>query len=75
MKRDMDLIREILIKLEEDENPNDWISIEIENKDPVEVSYHVKLLSEAGMLEGKDLGIDQYFCWKARSLNIKAMNY
>ncbi|EKF36684.1 DUF2513 domain-containing protein [Bacillus xiamenensis] len=68
MKRDMNLIREILIKLEEHENPNVWLSIEIENEDPVKVSYHIKLLSEARMLEGKDLGIDQYFCWKARSL-------
>jgi hypothetical protein len=49
MKRDMDLVREILIALEDRDaelNPD-----EIPNRSPEEVSYHVHLMHEAGLVE------------------------
>ncbi|MER3112233.1 DUF2513 domain-containing protein [Bacillus altitudinis] len=64
----MDLFRKILIKLEEDESPGHWKSLDIEGVEDTLVSYHIKLLSEAGMIEGKDKQLDQYFWWQARNL-------
>ncbi|MCY7617509.1 DUF2513 domain-containing protein [Bacillus pumilus] len=68
IKRNMDIIRKILIKLEEDESPGHWKSLSIEGVDDTLVSYHIKILSEAGMIEGKDKRLDQYFWWEARNL-------
>lgn len=50
MKRDMNLIRKILLVVEEsDTAPADWVDVDIPAHDPLEVSYHVKLLVEAGL--------------------------
>ncbi|MDR4249014.1 DUF2513 domain-containing protein [Bacillus pumilus] len=68
IKRDMSLIREILIYLEEDDNPTTWRIISIDGREPKEVSYHLKLLTEARMIEGRNAGVDQYLSWYARSL-------
>lgn len=64
----MSLIREILIYLEEDDNPTTWRIISIDGREPKEVSYHLKLLTEARMIEGRNAGVDQYLSWYARSL-------
>ena len=45
MKRDMDLIRGILMQVEEKGKPGGSIDIEIEDHSPEEVSYHVQLLA------------------------------
>ena len=59
MKRDMDLIRELLLKLESMElprgaimhfNPDDK-EVQIEGHSPDEIEYHAKLLTEAGLIE------------------------
>lgn len=50
MKRDMDLIREILLKIEETENKRPIIDLCVENYSDEEVSYHCKLLYEAGFV-------------------------
>ncbi|MCY7492806.1 DUF2513 domain-containing protein [Bacillus safensis] len=68
IKRDMELFRKILIKLEEDESPSQWKSLDIEGVEDTLVSYHIKLLTEAGMIDGKDKQLDQYFWWQARNL-------
>jgi DNA-binding transcriptional ArsR family regulator len=50
MKRDLDLCREILRQIKESPEsagPN----IDIEDRSPEEISYHVKLLAEAGLVE------------------------
>ncbi|AVI28715.1 DUF2513 domain-containing protein [Bacillus velezensis] len=68
MKRDFDLIREILITLENDNNPESWKVIQLEERDQKVISYHVKLLTEAGLIEGKDTNLNPGFWWYARSL-------
>lgn len=53
MKRDMDLIRLILIEVEKMVNWSDWEHTNIEDYTHEEISYHVMLLKEAGLIEAK----------------------
>ncbi len=53
MKRDWELIRKILLALEELGSTQSYLKPEdIEGYDAELVSYHIKLLMEAGLLEG-----------------------
>jgi len=63
MKRDIDLVRKILMSVEAKESPDDWLNIEIEGYSPVEISYHVKILAEAGYLDARDLSSTGNFEW------------
>jgi hypothetical protein len=71
MKREQDLIREILLAVEaNDKNPLDWIELKIANYTKRQISYHVHLLDEAGYLEAIDvstMGEDGY-CWYPKRL-------
>ena len=60
MKRDMELVREILLKVEEMPFDGAFHDICIEGRSPKAISYHVMLLHEAGFIEAMDLGV----CWK-----------
>ncbi|WP_437186737.1 DUF2513 domain-containing protein [Planctomicrobium sp. SH668] len=65
----MELVRDILLAVEASgDDPRGWVNLSIPQHDPVEVSYHVKLLHEAGLLEGNNLSSSSGFCWAARSL-------
>lgn len=55
MKRDMDLVRNILRAVEEKGDLHDCIDLEIAGHSKEEVLYHVRLLREAGLLEVADL--------------------
>ena len=55
MKRDMDLIRQILFKLEELPMTGGWHNIEIDGHTEEEITYHVRLMDEAGLIEAMDL--------------------
>jgi hypothetical protein len=69
MKRDMELIRKILIKVEEsDRDPLDYVPLEIEGYDQSTVSYHIWLLVDAGLVEGVDCTSDAIFRWHAQRL-------
>jgi DNA-binding transcriptional ArsR family regulator len=50
MKRDMDLIREILYEIEKSQKFTSWIDIEIEEYSQEEIEYHVALLNDAGLI-------------------------
>jgi hypothetical protein len=55
MRRDMDLVRNILLATEADEgDPRGWIKLEL-SADPSLLAYHVQLLDEAGLLVAQDL--------------------
>ena len=54
MKRDMDLIRQILFAAEEREPQLGWSELELEASDVI-VSEHVHILDEAGLIEAEDL--------------------
>jgi hypothetical protein len=66
MKRDMELVRQILFKVEADAiHPEDWIEdFEFEGYDPQTISNHVWLLGDAGFLltmKNNALG-DEFVC-------------
>lgn len=71
MKRDMELARKILFALEECESA--WGpggDLHIDGYSDQDVAYHVKMLSQAGLIEARDvscLGPDG-FCWMPGSL-------
>ena len=54
MKRDMELCRAILLHLEATENTSAPQRISVGDFSANEVSYHVKLLSDAGLIEVLD---------------------
>ena len=69
MKRDMGLIREIILQIEADKtSPYNEVDLEIQDRSGEEISYHVKLLHEAGLIEAEDYGTIGHFEWKPRCL-------
>lgn len=69
MKRDMDLIRKILIEVEACEDPfGPEDKLMINGYEKKIVSYHVKLLCQAGLLEGHELKEVGSFKWLAGAL-------
>lgn len=56
MKRNWDLIRKILIKLEEKADSTSWLeSTDIKGYDATTVAYHYKLLNNANLIEAVDI--------------------
>lgn len=55
MKRDMELIRQILLKIEEE--PSGWApsEIKIEGYTKEQIDYHILLMIEAGLLKGEEV--------------------
>jgi hypothetical protein len=52
----MDLVRDILLATERsDRDPRGWVGLDLAPRSKVEVSYHVHLLADAGLLIGQDL--------------------
>ena len=71
MNRDMDLIRDILLAIEESaEDPRGWIDLDLPERSAKEVSYHVMLLDQAGLIEGQNLSSmgEEGFEWRPKSL-------
>ena len=68
MKRDMELIREIRLAVEEAPSPDDDIELILVDHAPEVVSYHVKLLHQAGLIEAVDRSTMDEFEWSPRSL-------
>ena len=66
MKRDMDLVRKILLYLEENADPHDWIfDLKIGDYSDKEISYHIKIMAQEGLIEASerprsDLDYDQW---------------
>ena len=68
MQRDIELIREILHEVEKNDSPTGWMNIQLHTYSKDQISYHVKLLAEAGYLEAIDLSTKDEFDWKPVSL-------
>jgi DNA-binding HxlR family transcriptional regulator len=51
MERNMDLARSILLGIESHPKHSEWIRLHIDGFSDEEVSYHVKLLTDAGLVE------------------------
>ena len=55
MKRDMDLVRKILLEIEKHPYTGGWIDVHLEEYTSEEVVYHLKLLAEAALIEAHDV--------------------
>ena len=68
MKRDMDLIRDILLRIEQAPYTLGFVELEIEGRSTEEISYHIKILCQAGLVEATDLSTMGGPLWRARDL-------
>lgn len=68
MKRDMDLCRAILLKLEESERDVGWVEIDVPNYSREQTSAHIRLLAEAGLIDAEHLTSMDGAAWKAKRL-------
>ena len=71
----MDLARNILFAIEEYSEPNGWAEIKIKDSSQEEISYHIKLLYQAGLIEADDVTDTSGFEWKAKSLTWKGHEF
>lgn len=68
MKRDMELIRMVMLAAEKTEDPNTLIDPKFEGHSETEISYHIALLDDAGLLHGQDRSAIGVFRWSAGTL-------
>lgn len=68
MKRNMDLIRNLLLKLEEMPYEYGGVDINIEGSTDNEITYHVLLLHEAGLIDAIDVSRGSIIQYKPRRL-------
>ena len=61
MKRDMELVRTILLAVEENGPPRGFFQLELRGYDPETVSHHVLLFGDAGLLEIHDRKLRNHF--------------
>ena len=76
MKLDKDLVREILLAIEaSDQTPDSWIDLATDSHSEDEVSYHVMLLHEAGLIVAQDLCSMSDFDWRPKRLTIRGHEF
>jgi hypothetical protein len=63
MKRDMDLVRTILIELIEQPSDGVLSELHVEGHSDDEVSYHVRIMHERGLVEAEDTSHFEAKCW------------
>ncbi len=68
MKRDIELIRMVMLAAEKTKDPFDLIDPKIEGRSETEISYHIALLDDAGLLHGQDRTAIGVFRWSAGTL-------
>ena len=68
MKRDMDLVRLILLEVEEQPLTGKWLDLEIDGFTREEIIYHVMILHEAGLLKAINLSSGNGIDWKPMRL-------
>lgn len=70
MKRDMDLIRTILLQLEERSSGLGTIDVAVDGYDEATIGYHCALIAEAGMARGINVGTmhSKHSEWKLSTL-------
>src|SRR3990172_5582998 len=64
MKRDMDLVRDLLMALEKQDSYDGFTDLSIEGYSEDQISYHVLLIHEAGLIEAMDMSTFGGPSWK-----------
>ena len=68
MKRDMDLVRKLLFKLEQQEDEAGLIVMHVEGVDEQTLSGHIHLMCEAGLIDARDLSTKDGPAWMPQRL-------
>jgi hypothetical protein len=69
MKRDMDLIRELLLYIEGAQPArNGWINVSIPGRTNVEISCHLKMLAAEGLIDGRPFRTSSGEFWQLNGL-------
>jgi hypothetical protein len=68
MKRDPELCRDLLLKVEELPFDGRFHDVVVEGRSDEEITYHIMLLDEAGLIEAEDLSTLSGMCWKPKRL-------
>ena len=66
MKRDMDLVRKILLKIEDEYRTTTLFNIQIEGYDMETVAYHCKIMHEAGLVSSFSAQYGDNIVWGLR---------
>lgn len=69
MKRDMELMRDILLKMEELPYTGSFLDVTVSGHTEEEISYHIMLIDEAGLIKANDVSSSDGMCWKALRLS------
>ena len=77
MKRDIDLVRAILLSVEdgEDSNGHGFMRLNIPGRSREEVSYHVGLLYEAGLVDAANLSAFDGYEWRPERLTWRGREF
>lgn len=75
MKLDKELVREILLAVEAHNEALGWMNLKVEGRADKDVSYHVMLLDEAGLLSGVSLGGLNQFKWQPKRLTYQGHEF
>ena len=76
MKLDKDLVRKILLKLEEDQSePREIVNLQVSGHTHREISYHVQLLSQAGFVKAIDASSFDGEDWKPQHLTYEGHEF
>ncbi|MGD0223084.1 MAG: DUF2513 domain-containing protein [Terriglobia bacterium] len=75
MKRDMDLIRAVLIEVEKLPYDGGFHHISVEGHSEEEVTYHVLLAHEHGLIDAANLTTMDGVCWKPKRLTYQGHEF
>ena len=77
MKRDMDLVRKILLQIEEEHVSTAIFNLKIEGYDLPTVAYHCKIMNEAGLLShySAKYGNDTIYAFQVGGLTWEGNDY
>ena len=68
MKRDVELIRRVMLAVEKSKDPYELVDPKFEGHTETEISYQIALLDDAGLLHGQDRSAIGIFRWSAGAL-------
>jgi len=68
MRRDMDLLRDILLAVERNADPFELVTPNVEGHAEIEVCRHIALLVDAGLVTGLDRSAIGVYYWSAGQL-------
>jgi hypothetical protein len=75
MKRDMDLIRAVLIEVEKLPYDGGFHDISVHGYSGEEITYHVRLANEAGLIEAINLTTVDGICWRPLRLTYEGHEF